>query len=150
MQIDRIFLGASQTGKEIFILKAIGQCDCFDPDDLINSEPDPHCLNCFGTGQERVQIKTDKLRYDYTSNTSNSKINDDIIESTEELFVFYIPTTGTYSGLMLDNDDIVYTTDTNSKFFEVINRFEYILNDFSYHEVVAKKIPHINGVVTDA
>jgi len=56
------FKEASRTGSKCLWLKAIENCDCYDEDRLVDSEPDPKCPKCYGFGKIRQAILTDKIR----------------------------------------------------------------------------------------
>lgn len=134
------FKSASSTGKSVILLKAISDCDCFNSNDLFNSEPDPHCTKCYGTGKKRLKIITEKIRFDYQGNNNTSKESNSIIENYEDKVVFYLPEI--YHSV--NNLDIIAIPTEPMRCYVVENTFPNIYNDFRYYEVLGKKIPFLN------
>lgn len=138
------FNNASSTGRQVLILKAVGVCDCYDEDDLLNSEPMPSCEKCFGTGKMRLQIKTEKIRYEITNNSASSHLEEiNYSKDTHELYSFYFP--GHYH--YINNDDIIIVYDEQgkpSKAFEVLNKENFVKDDFVFYEVFGKKVSYFN------
>lgn len=130
------FQAASETGKNIIILKAMEECDCFDKNDLLNSEPDPHCTKCYGTGKTRLKIITEKVRFDYIT----SKETTSIIENIEDDVAFYLGEI--YSSI--NNEDIFIIPGKSMKCYSVQDTIPNIYNDFMFLEILGKKIPFLN------
>lgn len=143
MFLETEFKKASETGKPVIILKSLGDCDCFDKKSLLHSEPNPHCPKCLGTGKKRLKITTEKIRYDYV--TQSSDVLNSVLDTTNDSFTFFMP----FIYHSLTNEDLIITTDSNPKTFEVTNKFEFVHEDFSYVEIVGKKIPFVSGVAYD-
>lgn len=144
MDYSEKFKKISETGKEVIILKAVEDCDCFEKDNLLNSEPDINCKFCFGTGKRRFIIETEKIRYEIGSNGElgyQERIN--LNKTTFDTYSFYFPSQYYY----LNNDDIIVITDcknTLTMAFEIINKETYKKDDFIYYEVFARKINYLD------
>lgn len=134
------FQDASKTGKSVILLKAIGDCDCFNPNDLFNSEPDPHCEKCFGTGKKRLRVITEKIRFDYQGYNNSSNESTSIVENYEDKVVFYLPEI--YNSV--NNLDIIAIPTEPLRCYAIENTFPHIYNGFTYFEVMGKKIPFLN------
>lgn len=144
-KIHNEFNAASNTGESIFLLKAIGDCDCFDPNDLFNSEPDPHCKKCFGSGKKRLVVKTANTRFDYTGykQTDSGEVN--ITENYDDTTAFYLPEI--YQTV--NNMDILVVPSNPIKFYKVENTLPNIYMDFRFFEVIGKKIAFMNLSLSD-
>ena len=124
------------------ILKSNGRCDCFSQGRLVNSEPDPFCKKCFGTGDIRIKILTPKLRKD-------PLIVPGEIDEFEKVsltdYIFFLPSNFNF----VTNKDIIATLndEDSSKleiFYEVCEKTKYTTGEFSYYEVLARKKPSLN------
>lgn len=134
----------SKTGREVLILKAAGDCECMNPDVLIDSEPDKKCQLCFGTGKHRVLIKTEKIRYELGNSGNLGYLEtENYNKNTFENYSFYFPE---HYGF-LNNDDILIIFDENEKLniaFEIKNKEMHKNGDFVYYEIFGKKINYLN------
>ena len=148
---EKKFKDASSTGRSVVILKADGDCECFEKDSLINSEPNPRCKLCLGTGKHRVQIKTEEIRYELSTGSDGQQYEIlDYTKSTSDVYSFFFPKHYSF----IENSDIIVTFDDNGipyTAFEVINKEKFVKNDFVYYEVFGRKITYlplemINGV----
>lgn len=144
-KIHSDFDAASNTGESVYILKAVANCTCYDKNDLFNSEPDPHCKKCFGTGKERVVIKTANSRFDY-SNYKQTNTNDvNITENYDDTTSFYLPEV--YQTV--NNMDIIVVPSNPIKFYKVENTLPNIYKDFRFFEIIGKKIAFLNLTLGD-
>ena len=139
----------SNTGKEVIILKSNGDCECFEKDNLLMSEPDINCNLCFGTGKHRTFIETQKIRYEIGSSGNLGYFEkEDLNKATFDIYSFYFPE----QYYFLNNDDIIVIKDNQDNLvtaFEIINKETYKNNDFIYYEVFAKKINYLNVEVVN-
>lgn len=136
------FKEASLTGSQVLILKATTQCDCFDPEELINSEPDPNCLKCLGTGCKRQAFLTEKVRNEiYNVYQANFEITDKN-KTINEQRKFYLPEyyreIGTEDLIVLLDPDLNIVT-----VYEITNREEFRHHDFIFFEFIGKKINYL-------
>ncbi|MGL6098609.1 MAG: hypothetical protein ACRC0G_03175 [Fusobacteriaceae bacterium] len=136
---------ASSTGQSVFILKAVENCDCHDENDLFNSEPNPHCKKCFGTGKERLIIKTANMRFDYGTSKNMAVGNENITENFEDTTYFYMPEV--YQTV--NNTDVIVVPTNPIRFYEVENTLPNVYKDFRFFEVIGKKIPYMNLKLSD-
>lgn len=140
------FKNASETGRSILILKSSSDCDCYNKNSLIDSEPNPKCPKCYGTGKKRILIKTPKLRYELSSSGKTGYLeSQDLIKTTNEIYSFYLDE---YLGFV-NNEDIFITFDEDGKpiaAFEVSNREKFVYYDFVYYEYFAKKLTYLPEV----
>ncbi|MGL5315226.1 MAG: hypothetical protein ACRCX2_19755 [Paraclostridium sp.] len=139
------FDAASATGEELYILKAVNDCTCYDKKDLFNSEPDPHCKKCFGTGKERLIIKTAKTRFDYTTYTQTNSNDVNITENFDDKTAFFLPEI--YQTI--NNMDIIVVPSNPIRFYKIENTLPNIYQNFRFFEVVGKKIPFMNVSIGD-
>ncbi|MGL4988288.1 MAG: hypothetical protein ACRCX2_37070 [Paraclostridium sp.] len=143
--IEVDFDTASSTGQSVYLLKALNDCECHDKNDLFNSEPDPHCKKCFGTGKERLVVKTANMRFDYGTSKNASTSTTDLIENFEDITYFYMPEV--YQTV--NNTDIIVVPTNPVKFYEVENTLPNIYESFRFFEVIGKKIPYLNLKLSD-
>jgi hypothetical protein len=144
-KVHNDFQIASATGEELYLLKAIKDCSCYNKNDLFNSEPDPHCKKCFGTGKERLIIKTAKSRFDYASYQKTNKNEDNITENFDDKTSFYLPEV--YQTV--DNKDILVIRSNPIRYYKVENTFSNIYQDFRFFEIIGKKISFMNVTLSD-
>lgn len=139
-QFERI----SSTGRPVLILKAIDDCECFEKNNLLNSEPDINCPLCFGTGKKRLVIETEKIRYELGTSGNLSHLEKiDFNKATFDIYSFYFPAYYEF----LNNNDIIITFDENGNLeiaFEIQNKEKFVNNNFVYYEVFAQKINYLN------
>lgn len=134
------FKEASETGSKVLLLKGIEKCDCFSEDRLIDSEPDPHCPKCFGTGLKRQAFLTSKIRNEinnaYSQQFENTDKNTTINEKRKFFFpVFYEPiTTEDYICLLDINERTIISV------YKVVNKEQFRDHDFVFYEIVGKKV----------
>ncbi|MGL6099128.1 MAG: hypothetical protein ACRC0G_05860 [Fusobacteriaceae bacterium] len=143
--IEKDFDAASHTGQSVYLLKAIGDCECHDEEDLFNSEPDPHCKKCFGTGKERLVIKTANIRFDYGTSKEMSNNDDNITENFEDTTYFYMPEI--YQTVT--NMDVIVVPTNPIRYYEVENTLPNVFENFKFFEVIGKKIPYMNLKLSD-
>lgn len=135
------FEEASDTGRKVLILKADGTCDCFNPNDLTNSEPNPKCNECFGTGKFRTMIRTEKIRYELNVETYKEYLG--LTRETFDVYSFFFPE---YYG-HLTNADIIVTFDEKEvaiAAFEIVNIEKFVKDKFVYYEVFGRKITYLD------
>lgn len=144
------FKEASETGVKVLILKAIGKCDCYDEEDLSNSEPDPTCQKCYGTGLKRIRVTSEKIRFNSKSESASktSMENGGLLKGTRETYVFYF---SSKYGFLSNKDYIcLFEEDAeNSKVnrvFEIKNKAHLIYENFSYYEVYGTKVDYFGMV----
>ncbi len=134
------FEQAAKTGRSVLILKSVGNCDCLDTDSLINSEPDPKCKKCYGTGKTRISIKTPKIRYELSNSGKYGYLESiDLTKTTNEIYSFYLFDTFGF----VNNEDIIVIFDELGNVlsaFEVVNRETFTYDEFVYYEYFGKKI----------
>ena len=139
-------------GKQVFLLKSGGTCECYSKNIL--NEPDIHCTTCYGTGTIRTKILTEKIRYgflDIKKDTNIEKQNYEKIKNSIQ--IFYFP----FNYDHIDMEDIIVTLKHDSSnvllkpfkeetYFKVVDKKENVIDDFKYLKIVAEKINGI-GVV---
>ena len=134
----------SESGKEVIILKATEDCDCFDKDSLLNSEPEINCKKCFGTGKFRIYIETEKIRYELGSSGNLGYFEkEDLNKATYDVYSFYFPEQYHY----INNDDLLVIKNEKDELyiaFEIINKEFFKNKDFVYYEVFVIKINYLN------
>ena len=143
------FKEASETGSKILWLKATCKCDCFDENRLIDSEPDPKCPKCYGTGMKRQAIFTDKIRNEinnaYNQQFETTNFNTTINEKRK----FYIPEF--YKEM--NTEDLLCFLDkderTINSVYKVVNKEEFRDHDFIFYEIVGKKLNFLNKFTLD-
>lgn len=144
------FIEASETGSKVLILKAGEQCDCFEPKELLNSEPNPKCGKCFGTGHRRTLIFTTKIRHDSESNNSTKNYETlDLNKSINDYRCFFMPEQYKFITTM----DLIATLDDEEKnissIYKVISTEKFKANDFVFYEVIGEKINYTSEVSID-
>lgn len=144
------FIEASETGSRVLILKAGDQCDCYDPKDLLNSEPNPKCGKCFGTGNKRTLIYTTKIRHDSDSNGSSKHYESlDLNRSINDFRCFFMPEAykdvNTMDLIATLNDDEV----SINSIYKVVNKEKFQANDFVFYEIIGERINYTSEVSID-
>lgn len=144
------FIEASETGSRVLILKAGEQCDCFEPKELLNSEPNPKCGKCFGTGNRRILIFTTKIRHDSDASLSDKNYEKmDLNKSINDYRCFFMPEQYKFIGTM----DLIATLDDEeqniSSIYKVISTEKFKANDFVFYEVIGEKINYTSEVSID-
>lgn len=142
MSVDKDFEKASNTGREIFILFAKDQCDCYNPKDLVNSEPNPTCSKCFGTGKTRTNIKTEKVRYQIYNDGGNILENQDKNQTqySDEKLVFFLPA----KYINVSNEELFCTLKEGTiecdKLYRIVNIVPFFCEGFIFYEAYGEKI----------
>ncbi len=144
------FLEASETGSRVLILKAGEQCDCFNPKELLNSEPNPKCGKCFGTGTTRTLIYTTKIRHDSDSDNSQKHYERlDLNKSINDFRCFFMPETYKHINTM----DLIATLDDEERninsIYRVVSKEKFKANDFVFYEVIGERINYTSEVSID-
>lgn len=139
---EQRFKKSSETGTQVFWLKSKGVCDCFDSDNLINSEPDPRCLKCFGTGNTRNVILTSKIRNEIQNKRAES-FEDTMKNSTiNERRKFYVPEI--YKEMSTTDLIVFLDSDlTPISLYKIINKEQFKAEDFIFYEITGEKINFI-------
>lgn len=138
------FENISTTGEEVLILKASEtKCDCYDDRNLINSEPDPYCKKCFGTGVYRNKILSNKIRYAVDTKKTES-VNPNTYLKEKVIFYF----NENYS--FLSNKDIlcIFNCERTSveKMYRIVSKQKMQADDFVYYKIVGNKINYIQKI----
>lgn len=141
LKYKKDFEKISLTGVPILILKKNKKCDCFYEDELIDSEPNPYCNKCYGTGYERSLIITEKIRHEIQTNGTGTYYEQTIYNTTlNEIRVFFLPETYKF----VTTEDLLATLDDSEKninsIYRVVNKERYNAEDFVYFEVYGEKI----------
>ena len=134
--VKETFELASKTGEKILILRAIGNCDCYDAGDLIESEPLPSCPKCKGTGQIKFKVMSEKIRMDNSPSEEVEEIN----LTGNEKAVFYFPENYSY----LNTKDMLATVVDGNKdnirsYYDIVSIERLHADGFTYFEVTATK-----------
>ena len=137
------FKEASRTGSKCLWLKAVKNCDCYDEDRLIDSEPDPKCPKCYGLGKIRQAILTDKIRNEinnsYISQFEKTKFTTSINEDRK----FYVDKL--YQDM--NTEDLICLLKEDEKtivsVYKIVNREEFRDHDFIFYEIIGRKINFI-------
>ncbi|MGL5719130.1 hypothetical protein [Cetobacterium sp.] len=130
----------SETGEKVLLLKSMGDCDCYIKDSLVNSEPDPKCHKCVGTGKIRGIFLTEKIRTQNERKNSTEPEDKDgySLSKDNELFFFK-----DYYDF-INNDDLICTLEFNStkplKLYKITSKQTFIYNNFYFLEVTGEKI----------
>lgn len=129
----------SKTGRPVLILKKSSRCDCYDPNELIDSEPNPYCEKCMGTGYLRNYIFTENIRHEPLNEVSNK--NSEILvynSSINEKRIFFFPERYSF----LTTEDLIATiyNDEILSIYKVVSKEIYNAEDFYYLEIIGKKI----------
>ena len=132
-----------QTGTPVLILKKGERCDCYDPTELINSEPKPYCKKCFGLGYVRNYFFTENIRHEplseYGKNTSEVTLYNSTINNKR---IFFFPE----RYFFITTEDLIATFNNDKiiSVYKVINKEIYNVNDFAYAEIIGEKINFIS------
>lgn len=155
--LHKAFPQLSQTGMHFLYLKANGECDCVKGDTIFDKEPDPFCKNCYGSGYKRSSFITPKLRFNFTSNGGNSKIELQSFELIKEEFLtIYFPQN--YNKISYTDIIAMIKTDINCQiikpiqptiYFKIVSIDDFIDGDFKYYSVKLKSINFIGGLNND-
>lgn len=143
----QIFSDASKTGSKVLILKAGKRCDCHDPEDLLNSEPDPKCKKCFGTGVTRNLIFTTNIRHDSKGGNGITNYERlDLNKSINDFRCFFMPEEYKF----VTTRDLIATLEDNEKdilsIYRVISVEKFKANDFIFYEMIGEKINYVPEV----
>ena len=139
------FERASKTGRPVLILKKGSLCNCHDPNELTESEPNPYCEKCFGTGYLRNFILTENIRHeplnDVTKNNSEILVYN---SSINEKRIFFLPERHSF----ITTEDLIATIYNNEvlSVYKVVNKEIYNAEDFCYLEIVGSKINFIPNI----
>lgn len=140
MNLNSSFDSISNTGEKVLILKAMENCDCFVKNSLVNSEPNPKCHKCLGTGKIRNIFLSERIRTQNEGKNSKEIENKDgySLSKDNELFFFK------HYYDFINNDDLICTLDFNSKsphkLYNVTSKQTFIYKDFYFLEVTGDKI----------
>ncbi|MGL4998090.1 MAG: hypothetical protein ACRC5T_03905 [Cetobacterium sp.] len=130
------FKELSDAGLNVTFLKSDGVCVCYDPKSLINSEPDPYCEKCLGTGKKRTIVKSEKLRYQNLSNSS-LRTDEGLFKTVEEsLLLFAYEHYGIF-----DSEDMIFVSGANENvLYEIEDKKPFVYHDFKFLEFYCKKV----------
>lgn len=134
------------TGVPVVILKKEKECDCYSKSELIDSEPNPYCEKCFGTGYERMQIFTEKIRHEVQSNGTGTYYEKTVYNpSINEIRIFFMPEQYKF----ITTEDLIATLDEDNKIvsiYEVVNKERYNAEEFVYYEIYGKKLNFVSCI----
>ena len=138
------FKKISETGRSIIILIATSTCDCFNPEDLSNSEPSPICTKCYGTGKKRLKIKTAPVRFQIYNDANNifEDLDKNITEYNDEKMMFFLPSV--YKNIT--NEELIVVlkegvdTDIAEKIYKIVNIIPFVNESFIFFEAYGEKI----------
>lgn len=140
MDINNQFDSISKTGEKVLILKSMGDCNCFVKDSLVNSEPDPKCPKCLGTGKIRGLFLTEKIRTQNERKTSTESEDKDGYALSKDNELFFLKNYYDF----INNDDLICTFQFNSnkplKLYKVTSKQNFIFNKFYFLEITGEKI----------
>ena len=140
MNLENSFDSISDTGDKVIVLKAVGDCDCYTKGSLVNSEPNPRCKKCLGTGKIRTIYLTENIRSENKKRGSSSKEDRDGYTLVEEDELFFFKNYYDF----LNNDDLICVVDFNlkspQKLYNITSKQKFKYNNFYFLEVVGKKI----------
>lgn len=135
----------SSTGMPVLILKNKKECDCYSREELLDSEPNPYCSKCYGTGYERTKIITENIRHEVLS--SGSKYYEKTFYNTtiNDYRIFFMPEKYKF----ITTEDLICTLDENNKIisvYKVINKERYNAETFVYYEIYGQKLNFLPNV----
>lgn len=141
IKLKKDFDAVSSTGSSVIILKKNKKCDCYDPTELLDSEPNPYCEKCFGTGYTRKIILTEKIRHEPYSDSRSLNLENTLYNtSINDYRIFFMPQLYSF----LSTEDLIVVIDGDNKdvtsLYKIVNKERYNADDFVYYEIFGKKI----------
>lgn len=134
------------TGTPVLLLKKKKECNCYSKDELLDSEPNPYCNKCFGTGYERTYIITENIRHEVQTNGTGTYYEKTIYNSTiNDIRIFFMPEQYKF----LTTEDLIATLDENNKIisiYKIVNKEKYNAEEFIYYEIYGKKLNFLSDV----
>lgn len=134
------------TGMPVLILKKKKECNCYSKDELIDSEPNPYCIKCFGTGYERIQITTEKIRHEVQTSGTGTYYEKTIYNSSiNEKRIFFMPEQYKF----LTTEDLIATLDENNKIisiYKIVNKERNNAEEFVYYEIYGEKLNFLSNI----
>lgn len=130
------------TGTPVLVLKKRQECNCYSKEELLDSEPNPYCPKCFGTGYERTYITTENIRHEPQSNYYEKTIYNSTIN---DIRIFFMPEKYKF----ITTEDLIATLDENNKIisiYEVVNKEKYNAEEFVYYEIYGKKLNFLSNI----
>lgn len=134
------------TGAPVIILKKKKECDCYSKDELIDSEPNPYCPKCYGTGFERTLIQTENIRHEVQTNGTGTYYEKTIYNTTiNEIRIFFLPEKYKF----ITTEDLIATLDENNEIisiYKVVNKERYNAEEFAYYEIYGEKLNFLSNI----